>query len=398
MAVMTDAEYEKYVEAHGGNPTACRTALRNMIKIHGGPNTGETCNWTTAQIRDWLTGGLAEIKADTAQPETQGKGSDSPSPAPAQPELPAQQDEQSEEQKALEELRRIEEENKRRQAEAEELKKRLEKLRKEAAERAKREAEERKKKMQGTPHYKSDEVVETLKTTGLAYVVGPAGSGKTTLAMDACVKMFDVKKGTEEFNKVFAQISFSPDTLSTDLIGMPDVNGNFHESEVVRVFREGGIILFDEVDAADPSILVKVNTMLANGTVATPNGVSVKHAQCYIIVAANTFGTGPDAMYVGRNRLDAATLDRFVMSTIEVGYDTKLEESLMKDLTEPKRKELQEFVKNVRSKIEANHMQRLCSTRFVINSTKWLANGKDMKFIKDRYFLGWTPSEVKAVS
>jgi hypothetical protein len=45
-----------------------------------------------------------------------------------------------------------------------------------------------------------------------------------------------------------------------------------------------------------------------------------------VCAAANTYGTGADALYVGRNQLDAATLDRFYV--VEMDYDRKLEAKL----------------------------------------------------------------------
>ena len=98
-------------------------------------------------------------------------------------------------------------------------------------------------------------------------------------------------------------------------------------------------------------------------------------------------------MYVGRTRLDAATLDRFVCSTIEVDYDVKLEKKLANFLPEEKRKWLTDFVKKVREEIKAKHFRRLCSTRFVINAVRWFSQGKDKDFVRDRFLVGWTDAE-----
>ena len=115
------------------------------------------------------------------------------------------------------------------------------------------------------------------------------------------------------------------------------------------------------------------------------------------VCTANTYGTGPDAMYVGRSRLDAATLDRFTLSTIEVDYDVKLEKiaSAIKD--ETNRAWLIDFVRRVRKVIKDKHFRRLCSTRFVINAVKWLCAGKSTAFVEDRFLLGWTDNERQAV-
>lgn len=284
------------------------------------------------------------------------------------------------------------------QEEAEKLRKELDELRKrQEARRKQREEEERKRseeeELKNLRHYKTDDLIETLKATGLAYLVGPAGTGKSTLAMDACAELFGVPKDDFKFNEHFAQISFSPDTTSGEMVGRCDINGVFHRSEVVRVFSEGGLILFDEIDNADASMLVKLNTAIANGTFATPEGLVRKNKNTVIVCTANTYGTGPDAMYVGRTRLDAATLDRFVCSTIEVDYDVKLEKKLAHFLPAEKRDWLDNFVKKVREEIKAKHFRRLCSTRFVINAVRWFGQGKDKNFVRDRFLIGWTDAE-----
>lgn len=298
----------------------------------------------------------------------------------------AQRQEQERMEKELNDLQKKLEDEQRRKQEEEEQRQREE-----------RERQER--EMQNIQHYKTDELIETLKTTSLAYLVGPAGTGKTTLAMDACAKLFECAKGDTKFNLHFAQISFSPDTTAGEMIGRTDVNGVFHESEVVRVFRDGGLILFDEIDNADASMLVKLNTAIANGTIATPAGLIKRNPEAYIVCTANTFGTGADAMYVGRTRLDAATLDRFTLCTIEVDYDTELEKKISSRIeNEVNRNWLLNFVRQVRKVIGERHLRRLCSTRFVINATKWMCSGKDMAFVKDKFLLGWSDNERNYVT
>ena len=364
-----------------------------------------------------------EIKAGTKKLEDFFKGGGEPKgePKETQPDLPTQQeggdakgegsgsgeDELERKRKELEAQAKAADDAaeaaKRKADEAKRLQKELEELQRKLDEKRKREEEQRKKKeaeqMKNLRHYKTDELIETLKTTGLAYLVGPAGTGKTTLAMDACVELFKTPKDDWKFKKHFAQISFSPDTTSAEMVGRSDINGVFHKSEVVRVFAEGGLILFDEIDNADASMLVKLNTAIANGQFATPEGIVRRHKDTVIVCTANTFGTGPDAMYVGRTRLDAATLDRFILSTIEVDYDKALEKKIAMAIEDQtKRTLLLNFVKETRKTIKDKKFRRLCSTRFVINATKWLAQGKDFDFVKSRFLLGWSENERNAIA
>ena len=79
----------------------------------------------------------------------------------------------------------------------------------------------------------------------------------------------------------------------------------------------------DEVDAANAGVLTIINALLANGYCSFPDGVIKRHDGFRCICACNTYGRGADRQYVGRNQLDAATLDRFAVVDFE--YDDNLE-------------------------------------------------------------------------
>lgn len=104
----------------------------------------------------------------------------------------------------------------------------------------------------------------------------------------------------------------------------------FVEAGFPQVYGGGGIFLFDEVDAADPNMLIVLNNAVSNDTLENPrNGEVVRRSSLFrAVCAANTWGTGATADYTGRARMDAATLERFRCGRIEVGYDTDLQVEL----------------------------------------------------------------------
>jgi hypothetical protein len=59
---------------------------------------------------------------------------------------------------------------------------------------------------------------------------------------------------------------------------------------------------------------------------AFPDAMVKAHPNFRMIAAANTYGNGASRQYVGRNQLDAATLDRFC--TLSWDIDDKIEEAL----------------------------------------------------------------------
>lgn len=314
-----------------------------------------------------------------------------------QMELPSQPEQAKEktEQELDNEARQKMEEARKLMEQAEKI--REERRRKEEEERKKREEQERR----NNRHQSMDEVIKRLKTLGKAFLVGPAGTGKSTLAMEACRELFSIEGDLNAVVKSgkFAQISFSPDTVSADMLGFTDVNGIFHETDIIRVFRDGGLILFDEMDDADASLLVKLNTMLANRVIPIPGGVVTQNKDCYIVGTANTYGKGGNSMYVGRSRLDGATLDRWKMATINIEYDVNLEDGIIDSIVKDEkfRKSFKVMRNTIRELIANNRWKQICSTRFVIDGAKMLANGYSDVAVMNTFLLDWSDAERKIV-
>src|SRR5215217_6156820 len=80
----------------------------------------------------------------------------------------------------------------------------------------------------------------------------------------------------------------------------------------------------DEIDAGNANVIIQVNAALSNGYCSFPDGMVQRHDDFIFLASANTFGDGASRQYVGRNQLDAATLDRFTTLVWEI--DEELEE------------------------------------------------------------------------
>lgn len=145
-------------------------------------------------------------------------------------------------------------------------------------------------------------------------LVGPAGGGKTTAA----------RLAAEAHGLRYFEQSVGPQTSQWDLIGFIGPNGEYHPGSLYEPFKSGGLAMLDEVDAGNPGILVVLNSLMANGHYRFPNGEEVtRHPDFRLVAGANTYGRGADRLYVGRNQLDAATLDRFAI--LEWDYDEAIE-------------------------------------------------------------------------
>lgn len=146
-------------------------------------------------------------------------------------------------------------------------------------------------------------------------LVGPAGSGKTTAAAKAAESLGIPFYGTGAINSEYK------------LTGFIDAQGRIVSTAFRRAFEFGGLFLFDEIDASLPSALLAFNAALANDWMDFPDACVQRHPDFRVVAGANTFGTGADRQYVGRNKLDAASLDRYAV--IDWTYDETLEASLV---------------------------------------------------------------------
>jgi MoxR-like ATPase len=214
-----------------------------------------------------------------------------------------------------------------------------------------------------TAHKALPTIVRAVVAGVCPFLVGPAGSGKTTLAQQVC--------------KVLKRPFYMEARVTSEfkLIGFIDAAGHVVRTQFREAYENGGGFLFDEVDASDPDAMTAFNAALANGICAFPDGLVAAHKDFFAIAAGNTFGRGADRQYVGRNQLDAATLDRFV--TYEVDYDEQLE------LTLSGNPEWALWVQKVRKAVDAEKVRHIVSPRASIAGAKLLASGEERSVVEE---------------
>lgn len=245
------------------------------------------------------------------------------------------------------------------------------------------------RKIDGVVHEKFDTVLRKAKAGVPILLVGPAGTGKTHLAGQVAAAL------GREFVFNSYSIGMSEGTLGGKLLPTGE-NGRFEyaASQFVDAYETGKVYLGDEFDSADGNTLTFINAALANGHMSIPNrlgnAVAKRHPDFVFIAAANTFGLGADRQYVGRQQLDAATLNRVQMGTVEVDYDTKLEERLIP-------KHIVEWGWAVRKSIYEHGIRRILSTRDMLNAAKCEAAGEMQNDWKKSYFSGWKKDELEKI-
>lgn len=213
------------------------------------------------------------------------------------------------------------------------------------------------------------------------FISGPAGSGKTTLG----------EQIANALSLNFSFISCSAGLSEAHLLGRMLFDGSYVGSDFIDTYENGGVFLFDEIDAADANTLLIINSALANGVVSVPNrkcnNRAKRHEDFICIVSGNTWGNG-SFEYHGRNHLDAAFLDRFAVSKVLVDYDEGLEKEIAGEHTE-----LAEFLWMVRKNCINKKVRKIVSTRAFISGVRQIQAGASFREFKDVFFTGWTQEE-----
>lgn len=212
-----------------------------------------------------------------------------------------------------------------------------------------------------------DDVVTLIAAKKNVYLFGPAGSGKNVLCGQVA----------EALGLKF----YYQNTLLTkfDLSGFKNAVGDFEKTEFFEAFTNGGLFMLDEVDNSSAEALVALNAALANGYYSFPGiGRVDVHPDFRCIAAGNTIGTGADAAYCGRYKLDASSRDRFQF--IEVDYCPEIEYSICKG-----NDDVLQFVRDLRKAVQKVGAEMILGYRCMVSLVQFGEKFGEEKSIK--YFI-----------
>ena len=207
----------------------------------------------------------------------------------------------------------------------------------------------------GMTHRNQPKLIRMLAAGGHVYLHGPAGSGKTTAAKLAA-KAFDLP--------FYFAAKVESEYM---LLGFKDARGETVRTPFREAYEHGGLFLFDELDGSSASAVVAMNAALANGICAFPDGVVSMHENFKCIGGGNTKLSGATREYVGRNQLDAASVDRF--DFLEWNYDDALETALATNA------DWCRYVQSARRAVEARALKHLVTPRATFRGCKLLEAG-----------------------
>lgn len=177
------------------------------------------------------------------------------------------------------------------------------------------------REVEGTTHETFPTFLKAVMTHIPVMLVGPAGTGKTYAALQAA----------NALGVPFYAISVGAQTSKSDIGGYMNAVGGYVRTQFREAYENGGLFLMDEIDAGNSNVLIFINAALSSSECAFPDSMIKKHENFFFVATGNTYGLGANRQYVGRNQIDAATLDRFI--TIDWPIDTNLERSLVSHLS-----------------------------------------------------------------
>jgi MoxR-like ATPase len=213
----------------------------------------------------------------------------------------------------------------------------------------------------GKQHKQFEQLLKLARMGAHTYLVGPAGSGKTMAA----------EMVAQGLARKFYPMSMGKMTSESQLWGYNHAGGGYVPGWLREPFEMGGLALLDEVDNSNDNVITKMNAMLSNGYALFPDKLIQRHPDFVLLAAGNTYGRGADALYIGRQQLDAATLDRFHFLVWD--YDEDFERTLVLDQW-PNMGEWVDYVQKVRKAVAETKVRHVVSPRASIQGAKLLSN------------------------
>ena len=209
-------------------------------------------------------------------------------------------------------------------------------------------------------------------------LVGEAGAGKSKLASQVA----------KYAGLDFYPLSIGAQTTKSDLMGYMNATGEYITTPVREAFEKGGILLLDEIDAGNANTLTILNNLLSNDEICFSDKLVKKHPAFICICTANTYGKGATLEYMGRNRLDSATLDRFII--LNIGYDKNIEKTICNN------DKYLKIVNKLRKNAEKYAIKIIISPRAIFNGADLLEAGFSIKNVVDMCIFKGASEDVRS--
>jgi hypothetical protein len=148
-------------------------------------------------------------------------------------------------------------------------------------------------------------------------LIGPSGTGKSTLC----------KQWADDQGMNFGFVPMTAGATPSWLVGAYTLEG-YRTRSAMECYQNGGVFVFEEMDAADPNMLLVANNLIENEVFDNPvtGEQFTRHPDFIPVACMNTRGLGATATNTGRSRLDDATRNRFAIGRMELFLSEEIEE------------------------------------------------------------------------
>lgn len=237
--------------------------------------------------------------------------------------------------------------------------------------------------------YGNFEDIKNITASGIFYptfITGLSGNGKTYMVEQICAQL----------KREVIRVNLTTETDEDALIGgLRLIAGEtkFVKGPVVRAMERGAILLLDEIDLADPSRIMCLQSILeGSGYFVKRTGEYVEPKEGFTVIAtANTKGKGSSSgAFIGTKILNEAFLERFPV-TFENPYPpVAVEKRILKKLFQKLGIEDEDFIQKlvfwadtIRATYFDEAIDEIISTRRLVHISKAYAIFNDrMKAIE----------------
>lgn len=224
----------------------------------------------------------------------------------------------------------------------------------------------------GRVHFQFETLIRKVKADHV-FITGEPGVGKTRVT----------RQIAEAMGVPLVSVSADPLPQRFEVLGgVSPITGKTIEGAARDPWENGGVLLLDEIDLGHPSLTTTMNKLLdddvfhfdreGGGKVAIP-----RHPLFRCVATGNTYGLGGSLRFVGAQRMNAASVNRFTM--FHMVCDEAMVEGLLNDVDPVTAAKVLPIWKQARANVQKYDLDEFVSPRCAIKTQKAMLEGLSVR-------------------